>query len=232
MATTYNFTDGSLAGQVFPPTPRVTDSEVTILKNILDFSRQNIGAGESDVAQALIVPADTTVLACWMRVITAETADATVDLGYSSNVDQWGGALNVDATGIVPTVLEGSETWNPSSIPDGNEATKEITVTGAALGDAVIVIASIDLADLAINASVTAEDTVTVLLLNNTGDAVNLASMTVTVFVDKAPLAKNPVHFATADTIDITATIDNGDVDLDGLKVEVSALVLKQVDTY
>jgi hypothetical protein len=232
MATTYNFTDGSLAGQVFPPTPRVTDSEVTILKNILDFSRQNIEAGASDVAQALIVPADTTVLACWMRVITAETANATVDLGYGSNADQWGGALNVDATGIVPTVLEGSVTWDASAIADGDEEAKEIPVTGAALGDAVIVVPGIDVTDLEISGTVTDEDTVTVILANNTGAEINLASMTITAYVDKAPMAKNPVHFAAADTIDITATVDNGDVDLDGLKVEVSALVLKQVDTY
>jgi hypothetical protein len=232
MATTYNFTDGSLAGQVFPPTPRVTDSEVTILKNILDFSRQNIGAGESDVAQALIVPADTTVLACWMRVITAETDDATVDLGYGPHADQWGGALNVDATGIVPTVLKKSVTWDADSIDDGNEEAKDITVTGAALGDAVIVVPGIDVENLGISGTVTDEDTVTVILSNNTGAAIDLGSMTITAYVDKAPMAKNPVHFAVADTIDITATIDNGDVDLDGLKVEVSALVLKQVDTY
>ncbi|RJR14277.1 hypothetical protein C4588_00375, partial [Candidatus Parcubacteria bacterium] len=98
--------------------------------------------------------------------------------------------------------------------------------------DAVTVIAGIDVADLAITASVTAEDTVTVQLNNNTGGAIDLASQTVTVFVDKAPLAKNPVHFASADTIDISTSTTNGDVDLDALKVEVTAICIKQLDAY
>jgi hypothetical protein len=79
--------------------------------------------------------------------------------------------------------------------------------------------------------SVTAEDTVTVILLNNTGGEINLASQTVTVYVDKAPLSKDSVYFATADTIDLTATTINGDVDIDGAKIEVYAAMLKHIDT-
>lgn len=67
------------------------------------------------------------------------------------------------------SVLTGSDTWDASSIADGDEEAKEITVTGAALGDFVLVSASIDTADLALTAQVTAADTVTCLLLNNTG---------------------------------------------------------------
>jgi hypothetical protein len=83
----------------------------------------------------------------------------------------------------VTGILSGSATWDADSIADGDEEAKEVTVTGAALGDFVLVSASIDTADLALTAQVTAADTVTCLLLNNTGGAVNLGSMTVYVSV-------------------------------------------------
>lgn len=76
-----------------------------------------------------------------------------------------------------------SATWDAASIADGDEEAKEVTVTGAALGDFVMVSSSIDTLDLALTAQVTAANTVTCLLLNNTGGAINLASMTVYVRV-------------------------------------------------
>ena len=79
--------------------------------------------------------------------------------------------------------LEASETFDAGSIADGDEEVGEITVTGAALGDFCIASLSIDVADLAITAAVTAANTVTYQLLNNTGGAVDLASATVRVRV-------------------------------------------------
>lgn len=74
--------------------------------------------------------------------------------------------------------LDGSVTWDAGSIADGDEEVKELTVTGAVLGDFVMASLSLDVADLAITAAVTAADTVTIQLLNNTGGAVDLASAT------------------------------------------------------
>lgn len=79
--------------------------------------------------------------------------------------------------------LDGSETYDAGSIADGDEEVGEITVTGAALGDFVLASLSIDVADLAITAAVTAANTVTYQLLNNTGGAIDLASATVRVRV-------------------------------------------------
>lgn len=82
--------------------------------------------------------------------------------------------------------LTGSATWDASSIADGDEEAKEITVTGAALGDYVIASSlSIDIADLQLTADVTAANTVTAVLSNSTGGAINLASATVRVVVMK-----------------------------------------------
>jgi len=82
-------------------------------------------------------------------------------------------------------ILNGSDTWDPASIADGDEEAKEITVTGAALGDFVLVSFSVDVADLSLTADVTAADTVTAVLANNTGGAVDLASGTIYVRVIK-----------------------------------------------
>jgi hypothetical protein len=73
------------------------------------------------------------------------------------------------------TILDGSATWNPGNIGDGNEEAKDVTVMGAALGDFAIASFSLDVSDLVLDAQVTAENTVTCILANNTGDAVDLA---------------------------------------------------------
>ena len=81
-------------------------------------------------------------------------------------------------------LLEGSKTFDAGSIADGDEEVTEVTVTGAALGDYVIGASlSIDVADLALVGAVTATDTVTAQLLNNTGGAIDLASATLRVLV-------------------------------------------------
>ena len=72
--------------------------------------------------------------------------------------------------------LFASATWaDPASIADGDELAKEVTVTGAALGDFAIASFSLDVADLVLDAQVTAADTVTCVLANNTGSGVDLA---------------------------------------------------------
>lgn len=77
---------------------------------------------------------------------------------------------------LVP--IDASGTWDAASIADGDEVVTEITATGAVLGDFVLVSSSIDVADLNLTAAVTAANTVTVQLNNNTGGAIDLASAT------------------------------------------------------
>lgn len=81
-------------------------------------------------------------------------------------------------------VLTGSATWDPGNIIDGNEAVTTVTVAGAKLGDFVPFVSfSLDVADLSLTAFVTAANTVTAQLGNDTGDAVNLGSGTLRVGV-------------------------------------------------
>jgi hypothetical protein len=72
-----------------------------------------------------------------------------------------------------------SATWDPASIADGSMAEADFTCTGVTLGDFVIPSASIDLAGLALVAHVTAADTITAMLINNSGGAIDLSSMTI-----------------------------------------------------
>ena len=74
-------------------------------------------------------------------------------------------------------------TWDPGSISDGNEVAVEVTVPGAKLGDFAFASFSLDVADLDLGVAVTAADTVTAVLGNDTGGAINLAEGTLRVKV-------------------------------------------------
>jgi hypothetical protein len=68
----------------------------------------------------------------------------------------------------------------------GTFTSTDITVPGVALGDMVITSSiAIDTVDAAVVAAVTAANTVTVTLLNNTSGAVNLASATFRCLIGK-----------------------------------------------
>lgn len=75
-------------------------------------------------------------------------------------------------------VLNGSSVQDLAAILDGDEAAFDVTVTGAALGDFVMVSASIDVTDLQVSAQVSAADTVAVTVSNSTGATVDLGSAT------------------------------------------------------
>lgn len=91
-------------------------------------------------------------------------------------VPKGSGSLFVKGETLCNAVYNATVAWNPGSIDDGNEEAKEITVTGAALGDIALAAINQDTLDLTLTATVTAADTVTVILANNTGGAVDVAS--------------------------------------------------------
>lgn len=65
----------------------------------------------------------------------------------------------------------------------GTFSATDVTVTGAALGDLVLASFSLDATDVVVTAAVTAANTVTVVVLNNTAGAVNLAAGTLRLWV-------------------------------------------------
>ena len=109
--------------------------------------------------------------------IFADASDGQIDLVVS---DITSGVVQTQGPG-----LQATSTWDAASILDGDEVAVEVTVTGAELGDSVLASLSVDVADLVLSAAVTAADTVTAVLANNTGGAVDLASATLKVRVLK-----------------------------------------------
>jgi len=74
-------------------------------------------------------------------------------------------------------------TWDAASTIDGNEDAVDVTVVGAKLGDFALASLGIDITDMILSASVTAANTVTCVLANNTGGTIDLASATLRVKV-------------------------------------------------
>ena len=82
-------------------------------------------------------------------------------------------------------MLPGSVAWDAGSIADGDEAAKDITITGAALGDYVLVSAPYDLQGITYSGYVRAANAVRIRLQNETGGTIDLASGTWKVVVSK-----------------------------------------------
>ena len=92
---------------------------------------------------------------------------------------------NFERLPAINAYLTGSETKDWGSISDDTELEEDVTVTGAALGDVAVAAMGVDTVAAQITASVTAADTVTVVISNVSGSAIDLASATLTVRVFK-----------------------------------------------
>lgn len=92
------------------------------------------------------------------------------------------------------TFLFGSATYDAASLLDGAGATGTVTVTGAALGDFVLGISlGVDVQGMTVTGYVSAANTVSFRIQNETGGAIDLASTTV-----RAVVAKKDNFSATA----------------------------------
>jgi hypothetical protein len=72
----------------------------------------------------------------------------------------------------------GQATWNPGTISNGTFVAKDFTVLGATLGMSATAGAGVDVVDCLVSATVTAANTVTVVIQNETGGSVTLGSST------------------------------------------------------
>ncbi len=90
------------------------------------------------------------------------------------------------AEAVKSSVLFGSATYDAASLVDGAGATGTVTVAGAALGDFAEVSFGVSLQGITCTAFVSAADTVSFRLQNETGGTIDLASTTVRALVRKA----------------------------------------------
>lgn len=82
-------------------------------------------------------------------------------------------------TTAFPAPLTGSTSWTPGAVANGAQATTTITITGVALGHFAQVATSVDLQGQTLTGYVSATNTVTVVLLNETGGPITLGAITV-----------------------------------------------------
>ncbi len=221
--TTYStYVDGTY-GQ--PQTTHKMGKGMYVLAQQVDFSLQNLDAGLGDVLRVLQLPPETLVLASWVRMLTAGTTNGSVDLGYGSDVNYWGNGLVLDSARLVPSMLVGTVARTTATINDGADDTKSVTIADSTFGDTCTVNFSVDAIDLTMYAYTQAADTVEVTMHNSAGAGRDPIG-TFEIFVDKAPRAKTPLLFASADTIDLTATTDIADANIVAGVAEVKALCI------
>jgi hypothetical protein len=86
---------------------------------------------------------------------------------------------------VITKGLTASVTWNPASLASGSSVTTTVSVYGAAMGTTCVASFSLDLQGLGLTAYVSVFGTVTVVLSNLTGIAVDLGSGTLRVDVSQ-----------------------------------------------
>lgn len=106
-----------------------------------------------------------------------------LELRYDGTINKWVEERYVPAT---QQTFTGTVAWDPPNIAAAASTTTTVTVTGAALGDTVTSIwLDISHGGLILTGYVSAANTVTAVLFNPTGAAVNLAATNVNVIVQK-----------------------------------------------
>jgi len=180
------------------------DDHIRNIKTALKTDLPNING--------VVSASDEDLSACenFQETISATTSEVSIATGKTLNIVDDGAGLEFGGTALTSTVAElnkldgftgdagdlnvisgiltGSTTWDaPNAAATATVATT-MTVTGAAVGDLVIVSteASIPITNVILSAIVTAADTVTLRVHNtSTSTGVNLASATYRVIVFK-----------------------------------------------
>jgi len=207
-----------------------TTKRLNVWRRRVYFGTQSLDAGEGDVHRVFHVKAGDVVLNVWLDVITACPANSTVDVGYGTVVDYWGNGMPLDATGNVKQMLVQNTNLYPYLLTQGNQEAIDIEVDGAAFNDSVVVTPDdTDIADMVFMGHVSWANMVTIRMMNLADTELKIYDTPVTakIIVDKAPLAKRPLVFGSADTIDLKATTDTADVNINSGVVDVYALVVR-----
>jgi hypothetical protein len=158
---------------------RVAPSSATTITSDVVFDNCNVVDSriENNVHYA---PTDVTRINCYQVVNSANLQDNRIAQNQAKTN---GGTITNVYTGLTPTIMRASATYDPPSISAGASATTTVTVTGAIMGQYAIASFSNSLASLTLTAYVSAANTVTCVFHNPTGSPVDLASGTLRVTV-------------------------------------------------
>jgi hypothetical protein len=103
---TYNFTDGTVTAHPKSVDTLPNTGGPFVRTAVIDFSKQNLDSGNNDVAQIINIPANTWVLGVFARLITVETDDAEMEIGYGSDDAFWTDTIaEIDAGAGTGTIL-------------------------------------------------------------------------------------------------------------------------------
>jgi len=94
------------------------------------------------------------------------------------------GASGAAVRNISPSPFSVSQAWNPASIANGASESVAVTVAGVGFGMICYASFGISTSGMTLTAAVSAANTITATLSNNTGGAVDLASSTLTVWAE------------------------------------------------
>lgn len=109
---------------------------------------------------------------------------ASSDFNASSVMTFTSGTAGASIRNVSPNPFSLSQVYDPGSIANGSIASVALTVPGVTFGMICSAVLGISTSGLVLSAQVSAADTITVTLTNNTGGAVDLASSTLTVFAE------------------------------------------------
>ncbi len=210
------------------------EGRITVLKRRVFFAEQAIrptgDAGIGETHEVLLVENGWIVLSAWVNVKDPSPINTTVDLGYGPVPNYWGNGLAIDSIGRSDSMLTSSVTAYMEDVLVATEQfTTEFIVNGASYGDHVSVSSTndADVADVTLTGFVISPNIVAVTIINTTEGELSLPTLALDLLVNKAPLSGQPVLLTSGDTIDITATTDTKDVDIDSGVTEVCALVAR-----
>lgn len=210
---------------------RHEDRHRLIEKKGINFATQSLDAKNEggEVHQVISIKPGTLVLNVITKIDVAGPTFGTIDVGYGTVPNYWGNGLRIDSVGYASTLLTNEATiYPPDYIAPGEQWDTEVNIPGAAYGDVVSIqsVNQVDMADISLHGNVYRPDTIKVNLTNLSTGQLSIPTMSILVFINKAPLAINPVLFQERDTIDVTATVDNYDVNLDSGNITIKANVV------
>ena len=109
---------------------------------------------------------------------------ASSDFNASSVMTFTSGTSGASIRNVSPSPFGVSQAWDPSSIANGAQESLAVTVLGVTFGMVCYASLGISTAGMTLTASVSAADTITATLTNNTGGAIDLISSTLTVWAE------------------------------------------------
>lgn len=187
----HNTIDGPAVGiYVGPPSGSNTDFEVT--GNVINPTVAGIGISCSAFA-------DMTYFRCFDNVVMGGANGIVFNAGAGTwsiwrvegndlarATTQFNGTPPSGLTAANLGYMEGSATYDPANLADGAGATTTVTCAGAALGDYASATFSLDLQGITLTAWVSAANTVSVRLQNESGGPIDLASGTLKVRAERS----------------------------------------------